>query len=103
DRFREIDVNVVAGFFLRRWREDWFRQLVALPQAWWKFHAANCLRGLIFLPSRSREISARDAFDRHHLRLTHKHRPMRQRRGNLRQLRIRNQMILKLPAEFVEP
>ena len=68
------DVFIVAGFGLRRGREDRLGQFAGFLQPGRERDAADGLGLLIFLPARAGEVAAHDALDRQHPQLLAEHR-----------------------------
>ena len=76
--FLPVDIEIVAGLALCCRSEDWLRQLRRELQSRWQFLAANTLRFLIFLPTRTSEIAPHHTFHRQWFCFTHNHRATRE-------------------------
>ena len=75
------DVQVVSRLGLGRRREDRLRQAIGLDQAGRQRDAADLAGRLVVLPSRARQVAARDALDGERRRPAHEHRaPVERRR-----------------------
>ena len=105
----ERNILIVSGSSFRRWCEDRLRKRIGFFQSRRKLDAGNFAGSFVFLPGRTRDVSAYHALHRKHVGALHQHGTSTQLVGvfsDRRRILIhisRNQMVRNDVGEVIEP